>query len=357
MSAVTIMIRLAAAAVLTWLAASCVHEWPQGSEPIEPEKPQDVKSRKLRLHLTHDTAMDTLGIYDYGARQRGLSARSTIDEADAPHDVRHTVNLYPVSRSDVSRSPAACYTFTHITDDDCDETLELDVPLGDYRVVAWTDYVAAGTQADKYYDTTDFNEIVLATRGTHYGSNEWRKAWRGTADISIEGAEPTMRPDTLAVYEAEAQLTQPTARYTFISTDLRRFLEGGSTSRAANSIEDCTVKMVYTQYMCSAYNAITGKPADSWTGVSYDSRIEPTGNDEARIGFDHVFVNGDRTSVNVAVQVLDKQGNVLATIPGFDVPLERGRHTIVKGEFLTSTAGGSVGINPDFGGDFNIEIK
>ena len=99
------------------------------------------------------------------------------------------------------------------------------------------------------------------------------------------------------------------------------------------------------------------RPADSWTGVIYDSTIRAVNDDEAEVAFDYVFVNGSETAVTVAMEVYDLDDNLLARIPAFDVPLKRSKLTIVKGDFLTTRAGGEIGISPDFEGDFNIEIK
>lgn len=59
----------------------------------------------------------------------------------------------------------------------------------------------------------------------------------------------------------------------------------------------------------------------------------------------------------MAVEVYDKDGELLSSTNTVEVPLVRSKLTIVRGNFLTSKATGSVGINPDYNGDFNIEIK
>lgn len=356
------LLYLAVSVLLLIVCTGCVHEWIYEEPDVPPgpggenpgQEPEEVVSRRLHLHLQFDTRLDILGIYDY--KEGTLKSRSTLEESDKPHDIRYTVNLYPISRSGVSRSSAASYVFTRTGTSPYDETMDLDVPLGDYRVVAWSDFVDEGSKSDKYYNTTDFNEITLMPKGTHYGSNEWREAYTGQSDISILGSAPTFRPDTLSVYETTIDMSRPQARYTFITTDLSRFLEGERRQRTAN-IGDYRIRFVYPYYMASSYNALTRKPIDSWNGVSYESRIEPLSNDEARIGFDYVFVNGDQTATTVGLEVLDKNGNVLARIPSVNVPLERARHTIVKGEFLTTQAGNAPGINPKFDGEYNIEIK
>ena len=37
-----------------------------------------------------------------------------------------------------------------------------------------------------------------------------------------------------------------------------------------------------------------------------------------------------------------------------EVPLQRNRHTVIRGMFLMSEASGGVSINPEFDGDYNL---
>ncbi|MDD6622868.1 MAG: hypothetical protein PUE90_09215, partial [Bacteroidales bacterium] len=106
---------------------------------------------------------------------------------------------------------------------------------------------------------------------------------------------------------------------------------------------------------CS-FNMFTNKPADSWTGVAFTSRLIKINEQEAELGFDYVFVNGSEAKVSVCVEVYDSENNLLANINPIEVPLVRSQLTIVRGEFLTSKATGGVGIVPDFDGEYNIVI-
>ena len=75
------------------------------------------------------------------------------------------------------------------------------------------------------------------------------------------------------------------------------------------------------------------------------------------MGYDYVFVNGAQTTMNVAVEVRDENNNLIVTTPQIEVPIVRSKLTVVKGEFMSSTSGGGVAIDPDFDGEFNIEIR
>ena len=70
-----------------------------------------------------------------------------------------------------------------------------------------------------------------------------------------------------------------------------------------------------------------------------------------------MFVNGTESTVQVALDVRDAAGEVIASIPPIDVPLTRSRYTTVRGPFLTTEATGGVGIDPGFDGEWNVEIR
>ncbi len=173
-------------------------------------------------------------------------------------------------------------------------------------------------------------------------------------------------------------MVRPLAKYRFITTDLGKFIDqqvqskllemqkqGLALPEAEESrdpsryvdLSQYRVRFRYPQYMPCSFNMFTNRPADSWTGMSYDAEIRQMSAKEAEIGFDYVFVNGVESSVAVAVDVLDKDGKLIGSVPTVNVPLKRSKLTEVRGEFLTTKAGGSVGIDPGYAGpDYNIFI-
>ena len=101
----------------------------------------------------------------------------------------------------------------------------------------------------------------------------------------------------------------------------------------------------------------TDRPIDSKTGVKFYSKLEQISDDEARMGFDFVMVNGKDASVMVTMGLLDAEGNPVSSSDEINVPLKRSMNTTVRGRFLMQEAGGGIGIDPSFEGDYNIEIK
>lgn len=113
----------------------------------------------------------------------------------------------------------------------------------------------------------------------------------------------------------------------------------------------------YAGYVPSSFNLFTDQTADASTGVQFESRITRTSDSEASLGFDYVLVNEGEASVKVSLEVYDRDGTQLSATNPFDIPLMRGRHTIVRGNFLTSEASGGIGIDPGFDGDWNYPVQ
>ena len=162
-------------------------------------------------------------------------------------------------------------------------------------------------------------------------------------------------------------MIRPLAKFRLITTDLDKFISNETRRSGINSRDnisrfdmtgDYIVRFVYPRYMPCSFNMFTNRPADSWTGMHYDSEIRPIDETTAEIGFDYIFVNTHDTSINVGIEVYDRDsGTLLARINPIDVPLRRSHLTTVTGPVLTTRAEGGAGINSVFDGEFNIEIK
>lgn len=275
--------------------------------------------------------------------------------------LRYLINIYePESDGSYGRDYSQQVVIT-CDDVNClDTCLTLRLEPGEYKFIVWTDYIDYGTEVDKYYDTSDFAEIALTDE--YEGSTDYRDAFKGTQTGTVYDGCDTIDVD----------MERPLAKFEFISTDLDRFLEkiveimakkeetrGVDTESLAKAVDltDYTVAIAYTSYMPYSFNIFTDRPADSVTGMYFYGGIDATSDTEARLGFDYVFVNGMSTSVQVALYVYDEDGDLIASTDVITVPLLRSHLTTVYGEFLTSEASGGIGINPDYDGEYNIEIK
>lgn len=336
--------RILALAAVILLTGCDVHEFPDGVEP--PEPPQKV--RKVKLHLEFRHEMPVYQTIEYDGQMRRMDTRNA---GEPELERRYIVRAYPAS-TEISgvdtRAEAGSWTFYRSMQLDADTTLEIDCPVGDYRFLVWSDLVVAGSHADYYYNTTTFDEIKLTDRNAHAGSTDSRDAHRG--DVLIASS------DSVALVE----MVRPLAKYQFVTTDLDVFIRKALDALEKENRTDpelpgadnidlgrYRIRFTYPRYMPCSFNMFLNRPADSWSNVTFDSSIHRINEKEAEIGFDYIFVNTHDTSVNVYVEVYDREtGQVLGRISPIDVPLSRSRLTIVKGPFLTTKAQGGTGIDP-----------
>lgn len=152
-------------------------------------------------------------------------------------------------------------TFTKDNISSLDTSVTLLLPAGNYRFLVWRDYVNQGSEEDLYYCTDRFEYISLPEQ-------------------SLEATVP---------------MSRPMAKFNFITTDLADFL-------AVNvALEGCKIVFKYNGFMPCAYNMHTSKPTDSRTGTSFSSNIRQINENEAELGFDYVFVNGDESKISVYI--------------------------------------------------------
>ncbi len=330
--------------LVAWAAGCDVHEF-----PVIPERVP------FTLRLNCRTQLPIHEEINYTTR----SGRSS-----EHHDMRYMINVY---RSDdgesFTREADTTVIYTMSLDEEQNHGISLDLPEGHYNFIVWSDHVDRGTDCDKYYNTSDFAEITYPDRSGYEGCNDFRDAFRGTVQAVVDYDQHP--GGGVVIQEAVVHLERPLAKFKFISNDLEEFVgqivaraesKGVEASKTIDP-DDYRVVFRYTGFMPCSFNMFTNKPNDSWTGVSFEGRMIPAGDNEMELGFDYVFVNGTESKTSVVVEVYDREGELLSSTNPVEVPLVRSKMTIVRGNFLTTRATGSVGINPEYNGDFNIEIR
>ncbi|MCM1370100.1 MAG: hypothetical protein NC204_06975 [Candidatus Amulumruptor caecigallinarius] len=293
------------------------------------------------------------------------------------HALRYVVNIYKDEKR--SRVPSyvpiysnVIYTAEPVDLADVTRNIPVEIEPGEYSAVVWVDYTDAEHPLDDlYYTTDDFTYISFA--GTNYIANtRYRECFRGATDFTLTDEGKVV--DTQSRSELETvpvTCERPLGRFEFITTDLEEFMtrwgispqtdgtepaaEGDEGTRAPN-LSDYQIRFRYVSYMPDTYNANTDKPIDSRLGAYFYGRLVLLNEHEASLGFDHVFVNHVNASVIVSIDILDREGNLISSSDPVTLPLKRNHHTIVKGKFLTAQSSGSMGIDPGFDGEFNIEL-
>ena len=306
-----ILIRL----MLIWAVAaaqtSCTPIWEDQEECCQP-------CQKFRLTLHYESEYtDTI---HYQARSAaGIEQRVTVYAYKQTGESR--------SHSRTGDAPDQKFEFTFGDLSLADRQLDVTLTLGTWDLYVWTDYVDSST-GYAYYDTSNFTSITLNSEDYHHGCDDFRDAFRGSADVSIN--EQTLLADDL---EVTVNMKRPLAKYKFVTTDINEFIssQGGVENI---DLSRYTVRFYYTGFMPCDFNVFTDRPSDATTGVWYDGYITKINDSEAEIGFDYVMTTGNDTSISVAVAVYDRYGQQISVSSPFDVPISRDYVTVVRGKFL-----------------------
>lgn len=337
------------------LALSCgVHEWPENSSG----------DGQVCLSLSFETELPQW-TPDPEGRSGAGAARPVPRDLPRTGQVRHVVRAFPIINDRVAQVPSDEFVFTADLADGHDGTFTLGLLPGSYRLMVWSD-LAEGAGRTPFYNADNFLEVSLAD-GPHAGSTDYRDAFRGWADVTVESYRdggvhaPVVVPVTMQ---------RPLAKFEFVATDLAAFVERETRRAAARQAapyddatpvkpEDYRVVFYYQGFMPSAYSLFIDRPVDSATAVQFDSALRPFSEGEASLGFDYVFVKeeGEESAVTLRIALFDAgSGERLSLSGDIRVPLRRGRHTVIRDEFLLKDASGGVGVDPGYDGDLNIHV-
>lgn len=334
----------AIAVFLLSLSACNVHEWPKS----------EGKAR-VKLNLDFNTDIDEyLTIY---ADDLGRSSRSPED-----YDVRYVVKAHLfISETDYLEESFQTWVFTKDDVDDLNTTEYIDIAPGKYKIMVWTDFVEKGTKDDKFYAPANFSSISMTSE--YDGNNDFRDAFIGSYDLDVDYSNLSVNNQLVA----NIIMNRPLAKYYFVTTDVEEFasryisehsLKDGTSAIVGKDQIDYTklsLKFRYTGYLPSVFNMHTNRPVNVITGVSFNSTITDVTDNEATLGFDYVLVNGKESSVAVAVELYDTDGTTVISMSStINVPLVRGKYTIIKGKFFTQSEQSGCRIDPSWEGDHNV---
>lgn len=353
-------------AAMLMLAGGCVHEFPDEETPGGDGK--SAVRLDLRLLAGEMPLYKTITV-------GGDASDATRAASESPR-MRYIVEVYDTDglpganrgHGLQTRAPIERISFTVPADEvTTDRYVDLRLEPGDYTFYAWSDYIDGDGREGLFYNATDLADItvVAAADGSHPGSTDLRQAFLGHTEAAVPESAPV--PDIatgqVPTTEITVEMSRPLAKFVFISTDLDEFINSrrqaaGHSSDRAPQLSDYSVKVIYSGYMPVAFDAFIDRPFDARLGQWFMSRPQIIDSTQAMLGFDFMFVNGAEAGVQLALEIYDTAtGEKIGSTGTITAPLLRGRTTEIRGRFLSSQAESGVGVNPDFDGDYNIEIR
>lgn len=324
---------MAAAAVA--LTTACVHEYPEGGQEVDPTE------ISLTVQLSTDPSVTEASVFSKDGDDAGM--------------VCFVVELY---QDEYEGEPLMRCEETVAKDASGVASVSFDTLLhaGHYRLAAFAASVPdAGTGS--IYDMSDLSNISFA-ESEYVGSTDLKECYDIRMDIDLSADEWYAQETVSGV------MTSPAGRVEIISEDAGEFLSRLPKPSPAASAEDAdfwqnySVRWSYALYFPVGYNVFTGYPNRSETGISFESDLSYLSSNEVLMGFDYVFVNGEETAVDITLDVYDKTtGELLNTYSGLEANIYKGQTTVIRGDFLTTSQGSGVGIDPGFDGDIDIFLE
>ena len=334
------------ALVLTIVLAGCVHDYPSMTE--DGEEGIDPTLVEVNTEVTLDLELVPLEIIT----QKNARSGTTKARAGKQTDYRRRFIIEAWREGKPTARQVTVMETAEEENGDGKISLPIHLRLHavEYTLAVWTDYVKAGTTDDLYYDTKDLQYV--ACRDPYTGSTDYRDCLYGTAALDLR----QYRDAWNAKVQVKVELVRPLAKYELIATDVKDFLR--KTKKQRTDGEAFTITFSYGFYLPTVFNVLSGKPADSRTGIAYTTPLTvPTdGQEECTIGTDFVFVNGEESFVKLSMEIQDGDGNVISRTTGLEVPYRRGHLTTVRARFLTNEMQGGVDINDEFDGNIDVDL-
>ncbi len=323
------------------LLTGCVHDYPtmtdDGEEGVDPTLVQ------VNTEVTLDLELVPLEIITDKARS------GTTKAATDTYRRRFIIDAYHDGKV-AQRQVTVLEEAEESGSDKITLPINLKLHALEYTLAVWTDYVAAGTDTDLYYNTEDLQQVSCTTPYT--GNTPYRDCLYGTALLDLR----PYRNEWNAKVQVQVDMVRPLAQYKIIATDVKDFLRKMKKERG--SAEGYSITFSYGFYVPLGFNVLTGKPANSQAGVSFTTplTLPGDGSEECTIGTDYIFVNGTESFVVLTMEVKDPAGEVVARTAGLEVPYRRGHLTTVRGAFLTNEMKGGVDIDTGFDGDIDFDL-
>lgn len=331
-------------ATLTIVSCETIFEYPEDGTGIDPTLVNISLSLKLDLTSTIDFGeYDEFTTLSKGGEATQYYLRTIVeiyDSNDPTTVIERTIKYYDYLNLDE-------FVFT--------ETYPLNAK--EYQALVWADVVDNCNNVDLYYSSNNLKNILPTE--PYNGATDLKHCFSDVIDIDLT----PYRDEWNIVYEAEGTLERPLARFEIITTDFDKFIEDEVRSRAEDGDTKVdidpskySVTLHYDGYMPYGYSVETDLPNRAETGVEYTTSLEQLSDSEARLTFDHLFVNHVESSVQVSLMIYNEEGELAKQTNSINIPLLRNHKTIIKDAYLTSEYVPGLTIDPSFEGDINIWV-
>lgn len=340
-------LRIFAALLLGVLLASCdVHELPKGDDYVQ-----------LTFHLQYDEDMPDFTQVEYETKAR----MSEYPVGEAPYKLRTALRIYE-SQPGGTWSTTPLWASEHLSDDYgiLDRDITISLPPHRLRALVWTDFIRTDGKQD-FFSLENFPEVYMVEDET--GGTDFKSSFYARQDIALD-----------EVLEMNAKVTvnipmiRPSAKIRFFASDMEEYIAELRKRASSNvspgpdaitpssiNINEFKLRATYLGFLPDAWNVREALTSDASNGHGFTSSASLMDNGNVYLGCDFVFVDNE-TTVDMMLEIFDDKGVLISRVNNLRVPIARGKVTDVTGRLLSHGVSGSVVIDPEFDGEFNIYL-
>lgn len=220
-----------------------------------------------------------------------------------------------------------------------------------YKIAVWSDEEDPDSPGSYPYDAAALSAIKESF--SHGDRCESHYPLSGSRTMDLTGNTFVSSNSNIIV---PVTLSHNRARYRLVAEDYDRFMALTGTERSKGvrySVEIC-----YDSPIPLVYSLIDDKAMNPAERISFStplSGVSADGNG-ATIASDCLFSPATGMTQLISVRVLDNTGQLVSDVADIEVPLERGKITTLKGNFLTNFISGGLRIDSEWNGEIIIEI-
>lgn len=225
------------------------------------------------------------------------------------------------------------------------------LPDGQYHVLAWAD-LAPGLYNKESLTAID-TDLRQLPAFCHL-----QNAMSGSEQFAVDfqlgpGGFPTIEGQRVKSRRVPVELHRTQGRFRIVATDLKDYLLENPTA------EGIRVRAQFTLYVSTGFNAATDLPNRFVSEYTIDARPAEGTDDEMDMMTHYVFTRPEgETVVKADFYLYDRNGRLFNTVRDIDIPVLRGRETIIRGHFLTHhvDTGSSLGVDENYDGEYLVPV-
>lgn len=281
---------------------------------------------KVNIHLMVD---ESLSPY---RNIIGDEVESQLTRSGEEYKLRYSVCAYPLDYSGYMAKSTVNEYYVQSTD----PNVELSLPLGKYRIIAWADFISDKSGQKPYFHTDDFSDMLLVEKYQYQGCDNFKISFNGENNLTVSYKTPALNID----------LSPTMGQYRLIASDLPDYEVG-------------KIRISYPSGLPASYNLLTNEICHFWQDVSFF----PIG--DKYLAFDNVY-SENLYNLELRVEVFDKDGKLKARRNSIKIPIKKGGVTTYTAKLFTileedSTdtpidSNNGAGIDFDFGDTYIIEF-